>query len=86
MTRNLKMWAAPLGGETFEPAGTLRLTSSADRSVASPARQLQRDVGLSLVEDEAIQGKWSGRKSAAFMIGSSLVLWGLIIAGVQAAL
>lgn len=51
---------------------------------SSDARRLQKALeGRWLGRNEA---KWSPRRTLAFVIGASLLLWGLIIAGIAALL
>lgn len=51
---------------------------------SSDARRLQKSLeGRWLNRDEA---RWSPRRTLAFVVGASLLLWGAIIAGIAALL
>lgn len=56
-----------------------------DTAIPSPARALQAGLEASWREEDglvAVPGRWSNRKSLAFMVGASALLWAGIIGGV----
>lgn len=56
-----------------------------EASIPSPARALQAELEASWREEDglvSIPGRWSNRKSVAFMFGASALLWAGIIGGV----
>jgi hypothetical protein len=56
-----------------------------EAAVPSPARALQAELEASWREEDGlapIPGRWSNRKSIAFMVGASTLLWAGIIGGV----
>lgn len=64
------------------PAGAPRpreLRGEDREAHASPARDLQERLRAdveTLAHDEPIPGRWSARRSLAFTVGTSLLLWG----------
>ena len=56
------------------------------RPVGSPARRLQDDLRASFSAEPEIEGKWSARRTIAFALLASAMLWGAIGAGAYALL
>jgi hypothetical protein len=60
-----------------------------ETAVPSPARALQAELEASWREEDGlapVPGRWSNRKSIAFMVGASALLWAAIIGGAGLAL
>lgn len=71
--------------EPAPPAPTHVRVAADDVAIPSPARALQAELEASWREEDglaAIPGRWSNRKSLAFMVGASALLWAGIIGGV----
>lgn len=66
------------------PAPSPVRLASDEAATPSPARALQAELAASWREDadlEAVDGRWSGRKSLVFIVGSSAILWAAILGG-----
>lgn len=59
--------------------------ASDEAAIPSPARALQAELEASWREEDglaAVPGRWSNRKSLAFMVGASALLWAGIAGGI----
>ncbi len=66
------------------PAPSPVRLASDEAATPSPARALQAELAASWREEDglvSVPGQWSGRRSMAFIVGSSALLWAAIIGG-----